>query len=159
MPPLSRGFVSLPGEGPTIRSPTGGPAIVRLRTENTAGTFALIDVTVPPKEGPSLHVHAKEDELWVVLDGHLRFKVEDEIKQAPAGSIAFVPRGVRHCFQNIGEEAAHILVLFTPSGMERFFEEIARLPPGPIDPAVRRSIAHSVWMETVGPPLAESDPI
>ena len=159
MAQLSRAFVSLPGEGPTIRAPTGGPAVVRARTENTGGALALIDVTVPPKSGPALHVHAKEDELWVVLEGHLRFKADAEIFQAPTGSIVFVPRGVPHCFQNTGEKAAHILILFTPSGMERFFEEVARLPPGPIDPEVRRSIAHSVWMEHVGPPLAESDPL
>jgi len=159
MPRLTRAFVSLPGEGTTIRAPVGGPATIRARTEDTAGALALIDVTVPSKAGPALHIHAREDELWVVLDGHLRFKADGEIFQAPAGSIVFVPRGVPHCFQNTGEQAAHILILFTPSGMERFFEEVARLPPGPIDPDARRRIAHSAWMETVGPPLAESDPL
>jgi len=132
---------------------------VRVRTEETAGTLAMIEVTVPPKEGPPLHVHAKEDELWVVQKGNLRFKVDTEMLRAPVGSVVFVPRGTRHCFQNTGEEAAHILVLFTPSGMERFFEELARLPAGPVDPITYRSIAHASWMEVVGPPLAESDPL
>ena len=159
MSQLARAFVSLPGEGPTIRAPTGGAAKIRARTENTAGALALIDVTVPSKAGPRLHIHAKEDELWIVLEGQLRFKAEAEIMPAPPGSIVFVPRGVRHCFQNVGEEEAHILVLFTPSGMERFFEEVALLPPGPIDLEARRSIARSSWMEFVGPPLAESDPL
>ena len=159
MSPPARAFVSLPGAGPTIRGPTGGPAIIRARTEDTAGALALIDVTVPPKEGPRLHIHAKEDELWVVLEGHLRFKAEGEIMQAPTGSVVYVPRGVPHCFQNTGDAPAHILILFTPSGMERFFEEVARLPPGPIDLEARRSIARSAWMEFVGPSLAESDPL
>src|SRR5215472_9596537 len=130
---LSRAFVSLPGGGPVIRAPTGGPATIRARTEDTAGALALIEVTVPPKSGPRLHVHAREDELWVVLEGQLRFKADAKIMQAPAGSVVFVPRGVPHCFQNTSEVSAHILVLFTPSGMERYFEEIARLPPGQID--------------------------
>ena len=155
----SRAFVSLPGKDPTIRGPLGSPATVRARTENTAGALALIDVIVPSKSGPRLHVHAKEDELWIVLDGDLRFKADSEIMMAPSGSVVFVPRGVRHCFQNMGEQDAHILVLFTPSGMERFFEEIGRLPPGPIDAATRRSIAHAASMEFVGPTLAESDPL
>jgi mannose-6-phosphate isomerase-like protein (cupin superfamily) len=136
----------------------GGPAIVRARTEGTAGALALIEDTVPPKEGPPFHVHAKEDEMWVVQKGNLRFKVDAWMLRAPVGSVVFVPRGARHCFQNMSEEAAQILVLFTPSGMERFFEELARLPPGPIDPQTYRSIAHASWMEVVGPPLAESDP-
>ncbi len=43
--------------------------------------------------------------------------------------------------------------MFTPSGMERFFEAQAALPPGPPDPETFRSIAHDAWMEVVGPPL------
>ena len=47
---------------------------------------------------------------------------------------------------------------FTPAGMERFFEDHAELPPGPVDLDVYRAIARSNWMEVAGPPLAESDP-
>ena len=94
-----------------------------------------------------------------VLDGHFRFRAEDELLDAPTGSFVFVPRGPRHCFQNIGEEVARILVMFTPSGMERFFEEHALLPPGPVDPNVYREIARRNWMDVAGPPLAESDPL
>ena len=151
--------MSRPGEGVAFRAPAGGSATVRARTEETAGSLALLDITVPAKSGPALHIHAKEDELWVVLEGHLRFKADNEILQAPTGSIAFVPRGVPHCFQNTGDTDAHILIMFTPSGMERFFEEVATFPPGPIDWEARRSVARSVWMEYVGPPLAESDPL
>ena len=47
---------------------------------------------------------------------------------------------------------------FTPAGMERFFEDHAELPPGPVDLDAYRAIARSNWMEVAGPPLAESDP-
>jgi hypothetical protein len=33
--------------------------------------------------------------------------------------------------------------MFTPAGMERFFEGHAKLPPGPVDPEAYRAIAHS----------------
>jgi hypothetical protein len=49
--------------------------------------------------------------------------------------------------------------MFAPSGMERFFEGLGSLQPGPVDPAVYRSIATEAAMEVVWPPLAESDPI
>lgn len=159
MSPPTRALVSLPGEGPRIRNPVGGGATIRIRTEDTAGALTLIELTIPPKAGPPLHVHAKEDEMWVVLKGDLRFKVEAEILRAPVGSVVFVPRGARHCFQNTSEDAAEILVVFTPSGMERFFEELAAGPPVPFDSKEYRSIARASWMEIVGPPLAESDPV
>lgn len=151
-------FVVLPGEGTTIRGPVGGPTTIKARTENTAGSFTLLEVMIPPGQGPPLHVHAREDEMWYVLEGHLRFKADDAMLDAPGGAFVFVPRGVHHCFQNIGDEPARILVMFTPGGMERFFEQHAELPAGPVDPAAYAAIARNNWMDVVGKPLAESDP-
>ncbi|MDH3397983.1 MAG: cupin domain-containing protein [Acidimicrobiia bacterium] len=84
---------------------------------------------------------------------------DGEIFEAPTGSFVFVPRRTAHCFQNIGDEPATILVMFSPAGMERFFEEHAQLPAGPIDPGQYREIARNNWMDVVGPPLAESHPL
>ncbi|HMA47493.1 MAG TPA: cupin domain-containing protein, partial [Frankiaceae bacterium] len=114
---------------------------------------------VAPRQGPPLHVHVREDEMYYVLDGHLRFKAGDDMLDAPTGSFTFIPRGTPHCFQNVGDDPATILVMFTPAGMERFFEGHAALPPGPVDPAAYHAIAHSAWTEVVGPPLAETDPL
>ena len=71
----------------------------------------------------------------------------------------FVPRGVPHCFQNVGDAPARILVLFTPSGMERFFDAFAELPAGPVDPDAFRAAGAPADMDVIGPPLARSDPL
>lgn len=76
---------------------------------------------------------------------------------APTGSFTFIPRGTEHCFRNMGEEPARLLVLFTPSGMERFFEDFAKLPPGPPSLQAFRDAGYGAWMEVVGPPLAQLD--
>jgi len=49
--------------------------------------------------------------------------------------------------------------MFTPSPMERFFEEHAALMPGPVDPAVHREVAGRNWMTVEGPTLAASHPL
>jgi hypothetical protein len=50
-----------------------------------------------------------------------------------------------------------MLIVFTPSGMERFFEGFAALEaPGPESFA---EAGREVQMEVVGPPLAVSDPL
>lgn len=154
-----RAFVVPPDAGTVIRGPVGGPTIIKAATAQTGGAFTLLENNVPPRQGPPLHVHAREDEMWWVLDGHFRFRADLELLDAPTGSFVFVPRGTNHCFQNIGDEMGRILVMFTPSGMERFFEEHADLPPGPVDPDVYRAIANRNWMDVIGPPLGESDPI
>jgi quercetin dioxygenase-like cupin family protein len=148
-------FVVRPGEGEEIRGPVGGPALVKARAETTNGTFTAIENGVPPGQGPPLHLHVREDEIFHVLEGRLRVKAGDELLDAPTGSLVFIPRGTPHSFRNDWDEPAKLLVMFTPAGMERFFEGAAELPAGPIDPATHGAVARSAWMEIVGPPLGE----
>jgi hypothetical protein len=75
------------------------------------------------------------------------------------GGVAFVPRGTPHCFQNVGDAPGRMLIVYAPSGMERFFEQYAGLLPGPVDPQKVTAVAEANWMEILGPPLAESDPL
>jgi quercetin dioxygenase-like cupin family protein len=151
-------FVILPGEGETIQGPVGGPATFKARAETTNGTFTALENVIPPMQGPPLHIHVREDEMYYVLDGDVRFKADDRMFEAPTGSFVFIPRGTAHCFQNVGDGPARLLVMFTPAGMERFFEGVAELPPGPPDPHAYRAAAHSAWMKVVGPSLVETDP-
>ena len=94
-----------------------------------------------------------------MLEGSLRFKLGADIRSAPAGSFVFVPPGTPHCFQNIGDVPARILVLFSPAGMESFFDRFAELPPGPVDPGVFAALGRDVGMDVLGAPLAVSDPL
>jgi len=144
-----------PGEGPTVRGPVGGPLTFKVRGEQTGGRMTALENTVPPGEGPPLHTHDAEDEAWYILEGELRFSLDGVTASAPAGSFVFVPRGVPHCFRNVGDRPARLLVVFTPSGMERFFDRIAALGDGPVDPAAFREIGGDVGMDVLGPPLAQ----
>ena len=152
-------FMVAPGEGHVIRGPAGGPTTIKARTETTNGSLTLLEVTIGPKQGPPAHVHRREDEMWYLLDGTFRFIADGRLFEAEPGSCVFVPRGTAHCFQNLEDRASRILVMFTPSGMERFFEEHAHLAPGEVDPDRYREIAERSWMEVAGRPLAESHPL
>ena len=128
-----------------------------MRGPQTDGALTALDVVVPPGAGPPLHVHSRETECLYVVSGEMRFKLDDEIRATPAGSFVFVPSGVAHCFQNVGDEPARMMVTFTPSGMEGFFEQLAQLDA--VDPAAFRAAAGDYGMSVVGPPLAQSDPL
>lgn len=146
-----------PGEGGTSDSPIGADIVFKARGEQTDGTLTAFENLVAPGEGPPLHTHANEDECLYVLEGEVRFKLGDELQTAPAGSFVFVPRGTPHTWQNVGDGRARMLIHFTPSGMERFFEGFAALEaPGP---AVFETLGAEVGMDVVGPPLAQSDPL
>jgi mannose-6-phosphate isomerase-like protein (cupin superfamily) len=153
-----RAFLIPPDGGEVIRAPTGSSTLIKARAESTDGTVALLEHTIPPKAGPPLHVHVREDEMWYILEGVLRFKAADEIFRAPVGSFVFVARGTPHCLQNVGDRPARYLEFFIPAGMERYFEELSRQPADSLAPEVYRSIAERAFMKVVGPPLSESDP-
>lgn len=153
-----RAIVVGPGEGETIRGPVGGPLSFKVRGAQTHGALTAFENVVPPGSGPPLHRHAEQDESWYVLEGRLRFKLDGEMSDAPAGTFVFVPRGAPHQFQNIGEGDARILVLFTPSGMEGFFDRLAELPAEEVGPQVFGDLGREAGMEVLGPPLAVSDP-
>jgi len=153
-----KAFVVPSDGGTVVRGPAGGPTRIMAHTLNTAGTFTFLENVIAPGEGPPRHVHAREDEMWFVLEGHFRCIADDNLFDAPQGSFVFVPRRTAHCLQNIGDEPGRVLVMFTPAGMERFFEAHAELPEGPIDPHVYGKLAHASFMDVVGPPLAVSHP-
>jgi quercetin dioxygenase-like cupin family protein len=155
----ARALVVGPGEGPTVQGPAGGPLTFKVRGEQSGGALLVIENVIAPGDGPPEHTHAHEAEWWHVVEGDLRFKLDGELSVAPAGSFVYVPPGVPHAFQNTGEGPARILVSFSPAGMERFFDEFAALPDGPIDREAFARLGQAVGMEVVGPPLAVSHPL
>jgi quercetin dioxygenase-like cupin family protein len=146
-----------PGEGGTVENPLGADVVFKARGEQTEGTLTAFETVVPPGDGPPLHTHANEGESLYVLDGEMRFKLGDEMQAAPAGSFVFIPRRMPHTWQNVGDGPARILIHFTPSGMERFFDRFAALEtPGP---GAFETVGAEVGVDVVGPPLAQSDPV
>jgi quercetin dioxygenase-like cupin family protein len=146
-----------PDEGSKADNPLAADVVFKVRGEQTEGTLTVFENRVAPGEGPPLHTHANEDESMYVLEGEVRVKLGDEMHAAPAGSFIFIPRGTPHAWQNVGDGPARMLIHFTPSGMERFFDRFAALEaPGP---EAFETVGAQVGMAVVGPPLAQSDPV
>jgi quercetin dioxygenase-like cupin family protein len=143
-----------PGDGDTVQGPAGGPLTFKVRGAQSGGSLLAFENVIAPGDGPPRHRHANEDEAWYVIEGDLRFELGDEIAVAAPGSFVFVPRGTPHCFQNAGDRPARILVLFTPGGMEPFFDRFAALPEADAEAFAR--IDADVGMEMLGPPLGRS---
>ncbi|HEY5787930.1 MAG TPA: cupin domain-containing protein [Microlunatus sp.] len=144
-------------EGVKLRTPTAGSVIVKADTSDTNGSMTVLEFLIPPNDGPAVHAHLREDEVWYVIEGDFRFKAGDELLRASTGGMAFGPRGLPHAFQNVGDTLGRLLVITTPSGLERFFEQANDLRR-PIDPEEVAAIGLANWMEFSGPPLRVSDP-
>lgn len=94
-------------------------------TENTGGAL-LFEACVPPQSGPLPHIHHREDEAFYVLEGDIEVLEGDRTFVAGAGSFVFLPRGVVHGFKNVGAQPARMLIMATPAGLEKFFEEVGQ---------------------------------
>jgi quercetin dioxygenase-like cupin family protein len=92
--------------------------------EDTGGAYALIHAEAPPGGGPPPHLHRREDEAFYVLAGELAFHVDGRDIAASAGAWVTLPKGSLHTFRNAGTGTARMLIVVTPSGLERFFAEI-----------------------------------
>ncbi|MGI8631192.1 MAG: cupin domain-containing protein [Solirubrobacterales bacterium] len=143
-----------PGQGRRIEGPVGGPLTFKAQAERTAGQLTAFENIVAPGEGPPLHVHERSDEAWYLLEGRLRFQLGSDEREADAGAFVYVPRGVEHCFQNVGREPSRILVLFTPAGMEEFFEVFAAGDASGDPGATFARASADADMRIVGPPLS-----
>lgn len=146
------GVVLLPHEGRRIATAgTGSTAvnesIVKAAAADTRGAYALQERTIPAGQSwVQLHVHHATEEAFYVLEGELAFRLGDRtVSSAGAGSFVLVPRGVVHSYANPGQQPARALLLFSPPGLERFFEDLAALrrasPTGHVDAAAIAALA------------------
>jgi quercetin dioxygenase-like cupin family protein len=116
--------VAAPGSG--SESNVFGRHLVRVTAGQTGGAMGVWEDVVEPGDGPPLHVHTREDELFHVIDGRFRFWAGDESLLAEAGTTLVLPRGLPHRFENAGEFSGRLLVTVTPGGFENFFLDLER---------------------------------
>jgi mannose-6-phosphate isomerase-like protein (cupin superfamily) len=96
--------------------------------DETAGRLSLVEHPMPPRAlAAPLHRHLREDEYSFVLEGRVGALLGDEVVIAGPGDLLFKPRNQWHTFWNAGDEPARILEIISPSGFERFFDELVDL--------------------------------
>ena len=121
----SGGIILGPGEGRTI---SGTDAMtLKATSEETGSSIGVLEATSSPGSGPPRHVHHSCDELFYVLEGEFLFLVGERRVSAPPGAFVFVPRGTVHAAKVVGTEPGKVLVAYVPGGLERSFEEFAKL--------------------------------
>ena len=117
----------------------GALAQVRVSGAQTGGAFALADHLAPRGNASPVHVHDRDDETFFVLDGELWVFAGEEEHTAGPGTVAVLPRRLRHAYV-VTSARARFLTLHTPAGFEQFAAEVGEparaltLPPPPAGP-------------------------
>jgi len=142
----------------------GTLATIRVPGEAVGGRFALIEFLFPRFASPPRHTHP-QDESYVVLDGRLTIEAGEQRFSLEVGGVGVVPMGVVHTFR-VDSETARVLVLSTPSGLERLVRDgsvpadAATLPPADAPrptPEELGRIFEAHGQVNCGPPLGPAD--
>jgi quercetin dioxygenase-like cupin family protein len=110
------GYVLGPGEGVPGQDDAG----VKASRASTGGSLTMIESDTDG--GAARHVHAREDECFYVLEGTIWVECGDERWEAGPSSFVFLPRGVPHAWDVVGDRA-RVLIIAAPAGLEEFLRE------------------------------------
>ncbi len=97
---------------------------------------------MPPGGGPPPHIHSREEESFLILEGEVTVHVNGERIVAKAGTFANMPVGSLHHFKNETNKPAKMIVSVAPAGLEQMFLEVGQqvLPNGAIPQLTKQEI-------------------
>lgn len=139
------------GNGEWLQVTPGERFKIRISSAQTMGACSVIEIVADPHNGVPLHIHNKEEEHFIVLEGTLDIAIGDRRWDAPAGTSATVKRGVPHAWCNPSDTPLHMLVVFSPGHIEGLFRAAAGV--GDVDKIT--AIAARYGTQLIGPPLHE----
>ena len=125
-----------PGGGRAGRLGPGVGVHFKIDGADTGGAIAVVE---HPFEVGALvrpHVHTREDEISIVLEGEIGFRSEDDEVVLGAGGYIVKPRNQVHAMWNAGPAPARMIEIISPAGFEGFFRELVEMlrhgaPTGP----------------------------
>jgi quercetin dioxygenase-like cupin family protein len=102
----------------------GGPITCKISSEDTGGSYAVLDFLLPPGGGAPRHSHKREDELIYVAEGACDFDWDSDTATVEAGGWVRIPQGQAHAFRNTGTDACRLLITVIPGGLDHYFAEL-----------------------------------
>jgi quercetin dioxygenase-like cupin family protein len=133
-----------------------GPGVgvhFKIDGSDTGGALSIVEHPFDVGALVRPHVHTREDEISIVLEGRMGFRSEDEEVVLEAGGYIIKPRNQVHAMWNAGDVPARMIEIITPAGFEGFFRGFADLnDAGPIDLAKVAALAQAHGLPYADPP-------
>jgi quercetin dioxygenase-like cupin family protein len=129
---------------------------IKVSGADTGGKYTIIGGLTPPLGGPPLHRHEHDAETFFVVKGTFLFVLGEERVVVHEGDTLFIPPGVVHQYQNIGETPGELFLVVEPAGLDDFFIELDALLKAthPPDMGAVADLHSRYSLELLGPPLA-----
>ena len=137
---------------------------IRVSTSEGPDGISVFEHRMPYASSPPFHLHRTEDELFNILEGEYRLKLQDQEQRVGPGTIVLFPKGVPHTYRVESAQGGRCLTVTVRGDFERFVRAISRpaerpelpkpagLPSADAMQALRATAAKN-GIEFVGPPL------
>jgi len=97
---------------------------IKAGAPETAGSLAVVEMTfLPGKLGAPPHRHHSGEAVYV-LEGTIRYHIEDQAVDATAGDFLFFPEGTLEWMENTTDQPARALVIYDRPAIVDFFNEV-----------------------------------
>lgn len=129
----------------------------KVTSEDSGGAFSAFENVTPPKEGPPLHRHHREDEWFYVVSSKFVFEIDGKRTEFSPGGSVFGPRGIPHRWANTGPETGVLIVMLAPGGFETFFNDVTQaiVKMGHVPHDDLKAIYASHGVDLLGPKIFE----
>ena len=137
---------------------------IRVSAQAGDNQLSVVEQRAPKGYSPLLHLHRTQDEIFQVLEGEFRIKVDDEEKRLKAGDILLIPKGTPHTFIMESLEDGRWLSITVGVDYENLVRALARpaerleVPPSGEDTSPENLLANTLTaaqfgIDIVGPRL------
>lgn len=113
------------GEGRAGRLGPGVGVHFKIDGADTGGALSIVEHPFDVGALVRPHVHTREDEISIVLDGEIGFRSEDQEFVLRRGGYIVKPRNQVHAMWNAGSTPARMIEIISPAGFEGFFRGFA----------------------------------
>jgi len=129
---------------------------ILLSSSDTNELQAVFEDIVEPGLVPGRHIHHKQDETFLFLEGTFDVEIDGKLYKMSAGDTAFIPKGTVHAWKNVGDGIGRLRYIFSPAlNIEEMFRAISSANEigGMTDEFMLKLAQDYPEQETVGPPL------
>jgi quercetin dioxygenase-like cupin family protein len=127
-----------------------------LDSDATEGQLFMSRTSLLAGDASPVHLHTKEDEIFLVLNGSAIFWFGDVRYELETGGVVFLPRNVPHAYRMTAD--TELLTICTPAGVEKFFRaaghDVTTAKPSgwEITPATVAAATEGTGVQILGPP-------
>lgn len=103
----------------------GDQVNIKVPSSDSPHGMAIVVVDVPPYSGTPCVTHAKEEEVYFVLEGELFMHTPTEKHTLVAGDMVHLPPGTPHGYRNPTQARTRFLAWTVGGPMDKFFVSMA----------------------------------